>query len=533
MVIGAKGRRLAVRQQKGRSYEMSFKSIALPLVLFSVLPLTASAFETVALTGSPAPSGGTFSTLGTPVLSNTGTVAFYGQVDDNSARGIWNGLPGNLGIVARDGSPTPGIDGGEFEDFVDPVLSPNGTIAFGGSLKNSGPISAENDSGIWVGPDLQLAVREGDSTPGVDSTFLQFGKLATVNDESTVAFTKGTRVTSPNRIVDGIWTAGPGGVDVLALEDSLAPGTENHFQFLSTRLVLNASGNVGFGATLRDANSSEDQGIWVGPAGGVDLLAREGQVAPGTGGARFVSTASPSINANGTTAFVSVAVGPLFNKTGIWFGKPNSLELLVLDGTQAPGTAGATFGSFFTPLFAGGNIPLVNANDQVAFLAELAVEDGGATPDSNFGLWRGSQDNIDLIARKGSIAPGTGGETFEAFDLFTINSNDDVAFTALTGDKQGLWVNVNGKTSLVVLEGQLFDVDSTDGVDLREIQEIHIEGGSGGQDGRRMSFNDRQTLLFQLDFTDGSTGIFTTTVPEPSSLLFVVIWAACLLWRRG
>jgi len=85
----------------------------------------------------------------------------------------------------------------------------------------------------------------------------------------------------------------------------------------------------------------------------------------------------------------------------------------------------------------------------------------------------------------------------------------------------------------VALTGKLFDVDSTDGADLREIENIHFEGGSGGQDGRRMSFNDRQTLLFQLDFTDGSTGIFTTTVPEPSSLLLIGICAACLLWRRG
>jgi len=84
----------------------------------------------------------------------------------------------------------------------------------------------------------------------------------------------------------------------------------------------------------------------------------------------------------------------------------------------------------------------------------------------------------------------------------------------------------------VVLKGQLFDVDPTDGVDLREIEEIHFEGGSGGQDGRRMAFNDRNTLLFQLYFTDGSSGIFTTTVPEPSTLLLVVICGACLLWRR-
>jgi len=212
---------------------------------------------------------------------------------------------------------------------------------------------------------------------------------------------------------------------------------------------------------------------------------------------------------------------------GIWVGKTDALDLLVRDREVAPGTNGATF----SPPPATSDVPLINANDVVAFTAWLTVEDGGATPENDLGLWRGSPGDIDLIARTGNVAPGTGGQTFRDIDLFTINSNDDVAFTG-TADREGLWVNVNGRNSLVVLEGQLFDVDPTDGVDLREIEEIHFEGGSGGQDGRRMSFNDRNTLLFQLDFTDGSTGIFTTNVPEPSSLLLLGICAACLLWRR-
>jgi len=525
MVIGAKGWRLAVRQQKGGSYEMSFNSIALPLVLFSVLPLTASAFETVALTGSPAPSGGTFSTLGTPVLSNTGTVAFYGQVDDNAGRGIWNGLPGDLGIVASDGSPAPDIGGAEFEDFVDPILSPNGTIAFGGKLKNVGDVTPENDSGIWVGPELQLVVRESDSAPGIDATFGGFlGRLTTINDQSVVAFHKVLRDATTRRLRDGIWAAAPGGIDLVASSDSPAPGTDNDFGFLAPPSGLNASGSVGFGASLKGANSSEDDGMWVGPPGGVELLARGGQLAPGTGGAPFVSTRAPSINENGNAAFLSnYRAEPPVGQWGIWIGKPDALDLFVRDGDVAPGTNGATFRPGPPP-----GIPIINANDVVAFRADLTIEEGGATPEDNFGLWRGSPGDIDLIARTGNVAPGTRGQTFGYIDLFTINSNDDVAFT----DGQGLWVNVNGRNSLVVLEGELFDVDPTDGVDLREIQEIHFEGGSGGQDGRRMSFNDRNTLLFQLDFTDGSSGIFTTTVPEPSSLLLVVICAACLLWRR-
>jgi len=508
---------------------MSLNRIVWHFALFS-MPCLASlqvaiakpSYETIALTEDD------FSFLGSPTLSNKGTVAFYGQVEGGAGRGIWYGLPGDLGIVARDGSPAPGIDGATFEDFDNPILSPGGKIAFGGSLNNEGDVTAANDTGIWTGlPSAPaLVAREGMTAPGTDFEFFSLHGLAsgsiTVNDNARVAFFAHPEPTS--RLGSAVWIGGAGQLELVAMEDLPAPGTNNDFQSIGDLLVLNGSGSVAFSGFLAGANSSEDQARWIGPVGGVELLMREGQVAPGTEGGRYVSPNAPVINAKGNAAFVSAVVG---SNTGIWVGKAESLELLALNGMEAPGTGGALFESFFTPIFSGSNIPLINANDQVAFLAALATEN-----DNNLGLWRGAPGDMDLMARTGTIAPGTGGQTFQDIDLFTINSNDDVAYTARVADGEGLWVNVNGRNSLVVLEGQLFDVDPTEGVDLREIQDIHFEGDSGGQDGRRMSFNDRNTVLFQLDFTDGSTGIFTASVPEPSSLVLIVICWACLLWRR-
>jgi len=169
----------------------------------------------------------------------------------------------------------------------------------------------------------------------------------------------------------------------------------------ATRLVLNGTGSVGFGGILPEANSSEAQGNWVGLPGQVQLLARDGQVAPGASGGRFIGVIVPSINANARLAFVAGVVG---GNSGIWVGKPDSLDLPALNGEEAPGTTGATFGSFNTPLFSADAFPLINANDQVAFLAELGVGEGGVTPEDNLGLWRGAPGDIELIARKGSAA---------------------------------------------------------------------------------------------------------------------------------
>jgi len=374
-------------------------------------------------------------------------------------------------------------------------------------------------------------VRVGDRAPGVDAEFGDFiggnvtNDLMTINDRSNVTLTTVVRPRPAERPAVGIWGGGPSGLDLVALEGSPAPGTDKEFGFLFTHIVLNGMGSVGFGADLAGANSSENDAIWVGPPGRVELLMREGQTAPGTGGGRFVSPFVPSINGNGIAAFISGVVG---GNSGIWVGTPGSLDVLALNGSEAPGTGDARFAS----LAIGGHTPAINANDQVAFLAELGVGDGGVTPEDNLGLWRGAPGDIELIARKGSVAPGTGGATFADLDLFTINGNGDVAFTALTsGGETGLWVHIGGRTSLVVLEGELFDVDPTDGVDLREIGALHFEGGSGGQDGRRIALNDQRTLVFALDFADGSRGIFTATIPEPSSLLLVISsLAAMLLW---
>jgi len=60
---------------------------------------------------------------------------------------------------------------------------------------------------------------------------------------------------------------------------------------------------------------------------------------------------------------------PLIGNWGIWVGKPRALELFVRDGDVVPGTDGATFRPSPT-----GDVPLINANDVVAFTAFFAPE---------------------------------------------------------------------------------------------------------------------------------------------------------------
>ena len=94
------------------------------------------------------------------------------------------------------------------------------------------------------------------------------------------------------------------------------------------------------------------------------------------------------------------------------------------------------------------------------------------------------------------------------------------------GDEYGIWAFVQNRLWLIARQGDLFDVDASANVDLRTIRQISLAGTaggafpSGGDDGRIRCLNDSGTITFQVAFTDGSRGIFTTSlVPEPSPLI--------------
>ena len=55
---------------------------------------------------------------------------------------------------------------------------------------------------------------------------------------------------------------------------------------------------------------------------------------------------------------------------------------------------------------------------------------------------------------------------------------------------------------------------------------------SGGQDGRQINLSNSGELAFQLDFSDGSSGVFTVQVPEPASAGILGLGALATLMRR-
>lgn len=122
-----------------------------------------------------------------------------------------------------------------------------------------------------------------------------------------------------------------------------------------------------------------------------------------------------------------------------------------------------------------------------------------------------------------------------------LNGAGQTAFTAtLTGadvdntNDRGLWAtDLDGLVTLVIREGDLFDVDDDPiNEDYRTVASIINYVGIGNEGGRASSFNDAGQLAFSATFTDGSSGVFVATIPEPTSLALLSLTGLAMRRRR-
>ncbi len=293
--------------------------------------------------------------------------------------------------IYKSGDLAPGTtDNARFYSFNTPVMDKHGKIGFRGLLlPDTNTVTVKNNSGIWLGD--SLIAREGFQAPGT-----------------------------------------PSGAVFSSLKSPL----------------MNNSGQLSYQAELRTGTGGvthhNNTGLWQNTT----LLGREGFQAPDTpSGTVFSSFNTPQINTHGHTAYRGILRSGIngittANNQGLWLGN----TLLARENDQAPGTpTGAVF-SFFTD-------PVLNNNNQIAFVGTLLRDQGGVYVDNDLGIWR----NNTLIAREGNPAPDTfGTPQFLEFSSPKINNHGQVAYWASlryggsqnTNDS-GIWLD----NTIIVREG--------------------------------------------------------------------------------
>jgi hypothetical protein len=408
-----------------------------------------------------------------------------------------------LQLLAREGNDAPGTpSGAKFGDFPEGfsgfALNNQGQVAFVNSLQQgAGGVNTGNDSGIWAESTnvLTLVAREGDQAPGV-----------------------------------------PAGGNFAGFS---APNFNN-----SNEVAFTASLQTGSGGVINE----NSHGIWYGRHGSLNLVVRAGDHAPGTSAdTRFRYFYQFSLNDAGDIAF-RAELGPfgvvdLTNFAGIWAMRNGSLELIARQGEHAPGTgpnvvfddAGLDF-----------RRPLINGKGEVAFIADLQRGFGGVNASNNRGIWTDTGGDLHLVVRTGDQAPGApAGAVFSDFPYPAgFNFMGQVAFMARlrsgfggvnSTNDHGIWVqDRTGVLQFVIREGDVLDVDNGPGIDLRTISTLTFGSDSGNEDGMPSTFNDYGQLTFHASFIDGSDGVFVWSpvfIPEPSSsitaaMAFVLIIGA-------
>jgi hypothetical protein len=291
--------------------------------------------------------------------------------------------------------------------------------------------------------------------------------------------------------------------------------------------------------------------------GSFAAVARVGNAAPDAAGApsanlyRTIATSAPGFNDLGHVAFtgtlrdsagVQTSAGALFTDAG-----SGTLRLVAKAGdamppvssrTGAPLTEfnGVTWGSIF------GNT-LLNSSDEM-LVAATGLGNTGGTSNTGAMLLMDGAGAVEKIQRNGDVAivggaPGGTDAFFSSTSNVQLNALGQVAFMSnLTGvgvsvgagNGLALWVSdVDGTLHKIARTSDSFEVAPGD---VRTITNIGGLGTSGGQDGRPISLSDTGDLAFQLDFGDGSNGVFVVHVPEPSLAMSGAAALAGLAVRR-
>ena len=262
-------------------------------------------------------------------MNDVGDTTFLISLSDGSDT-IWVHRSGSLNLVAREGTQAPGLPAGvNFARLFGPLINDAGQTAFSSFLEGPG-VDETNRFAVWSEGLGSLAVvaRLGDPAPGTPegvvfsgsgSQLLASWAIGGAGQTPMRAFLSGPGVIpGVGGNARGIWSGGPGSLELVARAGDPAPGLGEGVNFdrflIALTLMTNGAGQTSFFAYLigPDVDDLNDGSIWSEGSGSLAMVAREGSRAPGTEeGVNFLSLIPGAmLNGAGQTAFRASLIGP-------------------------------------------------------------------------------------------------------------------------------------------------------------------------------------------------------------------------------
>ncbi|HKA91124.1 MAG TPA: choice-of-anchor tandem repeat NxxGxxAF-containing protein [Haliangiales bacterium] len=303
--------------------------------------------------------------------------------------------PSGVRRVAVTGQPAPG--GGTFDRFsVEslPIVAPingKGQVAFFATV-----LRGRASEGFFLSSGTQITklAADGDPAPG-GGVFSGFGRhpVPALNDAGELAF---AAAIAGARAVEGIFVASRRGTKSIALAGAAAPDIPSGTFASVDAPALNERGEVAFLATVRRGRETLEA-IYLNAGGKSRKIVAQGDPAPA--GGVFAGFGPPALNGKGSVVFGAVVEGRAV-PGGLFVGKSGAIRMLVGAGEDTPD--GGIFAKFservavndaglvaFNAILKGAPIPgaIYVVDDRVRRIAGLGDAAPGGGVFSHFGLW--------------------------------------------------------------------------------------------------------------------------------------------------
>ena len=499
----------------------------------------------VAHQGDPVPGvfGATFTGFAPPQIDAAGNVLLRASmagpgIDDTNDVAIWFGQPGAIQMVARDGDRAPDMPQGVIYADVAfwAVVSETGWIAFTAYVSGPGITEGVNDAVIFCGPpgDFQKALQTSDPAPGFwpgvevfasDSELLGAG----LTDNGTLFI--GGGAIGPDLPADGTrayWMGSRDNLVLMAWEGMPVVGCPECDPDVTLdwedRASMNDAGQMAFcgGMSGPGIYPINDTGRWLGSPGDWEMIHREGQPAPEFGAGvtlRSATGALYALNRHGDKVNGIRLQGPGITSDNDWVlvaGQPEPMDVVIREGDGVPEA-----GEDVYVKFVGGSF--INDLHHILYCLYL---DGPSIDESNeHAIYYGPYNDPRMILRDGDAAPYFPSGTIldcVAWVEGYVAMNDVGDFAAMTqiqttppGSEPEtvvwMWHGLTRQYVPVLEVGtDLFGRTVTTDMfgSLGDYWTL-----SGGGDGLPQSFNDARQLAVELDFTEGTRGVYRIGPP--------------------
>ncbi len=464
-------------------------------------------------------AGGTMGTLGTPAISDFRDMAARITLTTGQGKvaAIYTENGAGVGrIVAQQGGVAV-VAGAVFKSFRDPLLAPNGKLAFSAKLAGA---KAGEDEGVWTDLFGSLApvLREGAPVPGLSALRLASVLSVSLTDRALIALVK---------------LAPSSGLVTAASDTALIRITGTN-----SAVVLARTGSALLGSvvkkvtTLQPARASAGQGRWHGTNNAIAKLtladkrvvlakaASNGALTLLLGTNEIASGFAKKLSTLGIPSLGGASVALLAQKAAqLGVTTANDMALLfAADGTSftelASEQAGlGNFASFSDPASnAQGNLLFSasrrGATTQTPATRALWQSIGGATPTS--------------VAALGAAAPDAAGTAianteWSQFTTFALPDDGGPVFIAqvkgkavTSHTKLGLWAaDSTGLVRQILRTGASIPLPSG----AKTLTGFTLLNALPGSFGARRSYNATRSLAVQATFSDHTQALLRVDVP--------------------